>query len=77
MTNVRLKLTFPEHLVKQPIIARMVTEFGVTPNIRRAAVEATFGWIVLELGGGDEDVERATEWLVQLGIQVDRLDVIE
>lgn len=73
----RLKLTFPEHLVQQPIIARMVTEFGVSPNIRRAAVEASFGWVVLELGGDDADVERAEEWLVQLGVQVDRIDVIE
>ena len=72
-----MKLTFPEHLIKQPIIARMVTEFGVVPNIRRAAVEPTFGWIVLELGGDDGDVERAEAWLVQLGVQVDRLDVIE
>ena len=27
MTNVRVKLTFPENLVKQPIIARLVRQF--------------------------------------------------
>lgn len=74
MTNVRLKLTFPEHLIKQPIIARMVQEFGVMPNIRRASVEEHFGWMVCELGGESADVERAVEWLTQLGIQVDRAD---
>ncbi len=78
MTNVRVRLTFPEHLIKQPIIARMVREFDVMPNIRRASVEETVGWIVCELGGDDQAVERAIEWLHDLGVQVDRLgDVVE
>ncbi|HEX9970023.1 MAG TPA: NIL domain-containing protein, partial [Acidimicrobiales bacterium] len=63
MTNVRVKITFPEHLIKQPIIARLVREFDVMPNIRRANVEEHVGWIVCELGGEDAAVERAIEWL--------------
>ncbi len=78
MTNVRVRLTFPEHLIKQPIIARMVREFDVMPNIRRANVEETVGWMVCELGGEDQAVERAIVWLHDLGVQVDRLgDVVE
>ncbi|HEX9530566.1 MAG TPA: NIL domain-containing protein [Acidimicrobiales bacterium] len=78
MTNVRVKLTFPEHLIKQPIIARMVREFDVMPNIRRANVEETVGWIVCELGGDSGSIERAIEWLRDLGVAVNRLgDVVE
>ena len=78
MTKVRVKLTFPENLIRQPIIARLVREFDVVPNIRRANVEETVGWIVCELGGEDEAVDRAIEWLKDLGVQVDRLgDVVE
>ena len=78
MTNVRVKLTFPEHLIKQPIIARLVREFDVMPNIRRANVEEHVGWIVCELGGEEAAVERAIEWLHDLGVGVDRLgDVVE
>ena len=78
MTNVRVKLTFPEHLIRQPIIARLVREFDVMPNIRRANVEEHVGWIVCELGGEDDAVERAVDWLRDLGVQVDRLsDVVE
>ena len=78
MTNVRVKLTFPEHLIKQPVIARMVREFDIMPNIRRANVEETVGWMICELGGNDLAVERAIEWLTDLGVQVDRLgDVVE
>jgi ABC-type methionine transport system ATPase subunit len=76
--TARVKLTFPEHLIRQPIIARLVREFDVLPNIRRASVEEHMGWMICELGGQDEAVERAVEWLRDLGVQVDRLgDVVE
>lgn len=78
MSGARVRLTFPEHLIKQPVIARLVREFDVTPNIRRAKVEESVGWIVCELGGDDDAVERSIEWLRNLGIGVDLLgDVIE
>ncbi|MEY2477744.1 MAG: L-aspartate semialdehyde sulfurtransferase ferredoxin [Actinomycetota bacterium] len=78
MKNVRVRITFPEALIRQPIIGRMVQEFNVMPNIRRANVEETVGWVICELGGDDDDVERALEWLHDLGVQVDRLgDVVE
>ena len=79
MISVRVKLTFPEHLIRQPLIARIVREFDVMPNIRRANVEEKVGWIVCEIGGDDDAVERAIVWLQRLGVEVDRLggDVVE
>jgi len=77
-TFARVRLTFPEHLIRQPIIARLVREFDVMPNIRRAKVEEHVGWMVCELGGEDEQVERAIDWLTDLGVGVDRLgDLLE
>ena len=74
----RVKLTFPEYLVRQPIIAHMVKEFDVFPNIRRANVEEHVGWIILELDGEDAQVDRAIAWLRETGVQVDRLgDLVE
>jgi ABC-type methionine transport system ATPase subunit len=76
--NVRVKLTFPEHLIKQPLLGRLVREFDVLPNIRRANVEETMGWIICELAGEDDAVEQAVRWLEHAGVQVDRLgDVVE
>ncbi|HEV7887428.1 MAG TPA: NIL domain-containing protein [Acidimicrobiales bacterium] len=73
-----MKLTFPEELIREPVIARMVREFDVLPNIRRANVEEHVGWIICELDGSAEDVDRAIAWLGDLGVQVDRLgDVVE
>ena len=78
MNHVRVKLTFPEELIREPVIARMVREFDVLPNIRRANVEEHVGWIICELDGDEAAVESAITWLRDLGVQVDRLgDVVE
>lgn len=78
MKNTRVKLTFPEHLVKQPLIGRLVREFDVLPNIRRANITESVGWIVCELSGESSAVESALAWLTEAGVQVDRLgDVVE
>jgi ABC-type methionine transport system ATPase subunit len=78
MNSARVKLTFPEHLIKQPVIARLVREFDIMPNIRQAKIEETVGWVVCELGGEDGSIDRAIDWLRDLGVEVDRLgDVLE
>jgi ABC-type methionine transport system ATPase subunit len=77
-SHVRVKLTFPERLIKEPIVARMVRQFDVLPNIRRAKVEDTVGWIVCEISGDPHSVEEAIDWLGQVGVDVHRLgDVVE
>jgi ABC-type methionine transport system ATPase subunit len=78
MNDVRVKLTFPEDLIREPVIARMVREFDVLPNIRRANVEEHVGWIICELDGEAGEVGRAIAWLREVGVQVDQLgDVVE
>ena len=78
MTNVRVKITFPEHLIRQPLLGRLVREFDVLPNIRRANIDEKVGWVVCELGGETDAVEKAIEWLETAGVQVDRLgDIVE
>ena len=39
MSQVRVKLTFPESEVPKPVLATMVRRFDVDPSIRRANVE--------------------------------------
>ena len=78
MIDVRVKLTFPEDLVRQPFMARLVREHEVEPNIRRANVDDHEGWIVCELEGEPHDVEAALGWLRGQGVRVDLLgDVVE
>ena len=73
-TSVRARLTFPERLVSEPVIARLALDHGVIASIRRANVEDHTGWIVCELSGTRDDLDAGIAWLVGTGVQVDLLD---
>jgi L-aspartate semialdehyde sulfurtransferase ferredoxin len=76
--GVRVRLTFPEELVREPVLAHMTERFAVVPNIRRADVGEQGGWIVCELDGDAPVVDEALDWLRAEGIRVDLLgDVVE
>ena len=76
--NTRVRLTFPEELVREPVVAQLVRRFDVEPNIRRANVEAHQGWVICELDGAPAAIEGAVAWLEEIGVSVDRLgDVLE
>jgi ABC-type methionine transport system ATPase subunit len=71
---VKVRLTFPEALVPEPVIAKLALEHGVIANIRRANVEDDTGWIVCELDGTTEALDSAAAWLEATGIKVDWLE---
>ena len=75
----RVKLTFPQHLIKEPVIFTMAREFSVMPNIRRARVTETVGEMILELEGAEENLEKGVQWLREKGIDVELVegDIIE
>jgi ABC-type methionine transport system ATPase subunit len=78
MIGMRVRLTFPEELVREPIIAQLVRTFDVVPNIRRADVGEQTGWIVCELDGDAATLDESLAWLRNVGVQVDLLgDVVE
>jgi ABC-type methionine transport system ATPase subunit len=75
----RVKLTFPQQLVKEPVIFTMAKLFNVMPNIRRARVTETVGEMILEIEGEDENLDKGIHWLKGKGIEVELVegDVIE
>ena len=75
----RVKLTFPQQLIKEPVIFTMAKQFNVMPNIRRARVTETVGEMILELEGTDEDLNKGMNWLKEKGIEIELVegDVIE
>jgi len=78
VSQVRVKLTFPESEVRRAVLATLVRQFNVEPNIRRADIEEHRGWIVCELDGESPQVDAALSWLRDEGIAVDLLgDVLE
>jgi len=74
VTKAKLHLTFPEHLVSEPVIHRVGAEFGLVTNIHRANLEDRGGWVILEVDGTDEQVANAIAWLAEAGLKVDRIE---
>jgi ABC-type methionine transport system ATPase subunit len=67
----KIQIHYPLERLSEPVIARLVTEFELLPNILRADVDAhQGGWMVVELGGDEERVEQALTWMRGLGLGV-------
>jgi L-aspartate semialdehyde sulfurtransferase ferredoxin len=75
----RVKLTFPAELIREPVIYQLGHKFPIVTNIRRADVTASYGWVILELDGPEDEIRRALDWASDLGIRVDPVegDLIE
>lgn len=75
----RVKLTFPQNLIKEPVIFTMAKTYEVMPNIRRARITDSVGEMILELDGAEENVEKGIKALVTQGIDVELIegDIIE
>ncbi len=75
----RVKLTFPQQLIKEPVIFTMAKQFNVMPNIRRARVTETVGEMILEFEGTEEDLDKGIKWLKEKNVEVELVegDVIE
>jgi ABC-type methionine transport system ATPase subunit len=67
----RCFLTFPQQTLGEPLIATLVKEYGVVPNIRGAMVTAEQGLMAIEFEGPDEALGRALAWLRARGVQVE------
>jgi hypothetical protein len=71
MSDQRLFVSFPKDLVPRPMVYEIVKRFDVVPNIRRANVEDDSGWMIMELGGGDDARREAIAYLRDQGCIVD------
>jgi hypothetical protein len=79
MAKKQVMFTFPQELVREPIIYNLGHRFKVVTNIRRADVSENKGWVVLELEGDEDEIERGIGWVRERGVRVDPVigDVVE
>jgi ABC-type methionine transport system ATPase subunit len=80
-SNVRKKiyLTFPQHLIKEPVVYNVGRKFNVVTNIRTASVTDEMGIMALEITGEEEEYHKAVEYLREIGVRVDpiEMDIVE
>ena len=79
MSTRRVKFTFPQDMVKRPIIYELSKKYEIVTNIRRADVRDDMGWVILELEGKEDMIIESLKWVVSTGVRVDPIagDVIE
>ena len=71
MVKRSVVLTFPQELLREPIIYVLGQEYRVVTNILQADISESKGWIVLELEGEDTDIDNAIAWVTSKGVRVD------
>jgi ABC-type methionine transport system ATPase subunit len=74
MATRKVMLKYPENLIQEPVLFRMVRQYDVMPNIRRARVTDTVGEIALELEGTEENLEQGIQFLRDQGVLVEPLE---
>ncbi len=79
MAKQRVKFTFPQELITLPIIYELGKQFSIVTNVRRADVTEDRGWVVLEMDGEIDEIERGLEWVAAKGVRVDPVqgDIVE
>ena len=71
----RFWLTIPQRLVKRPIIWEIGHKYPIVTNIGQASVTQEMGIISLEMDGRREDIKRAIQWLEDLNIKVEPVEI--
>ena len=74
MARRRLKLIFTAPLVKEPVIYQLGKQFEIVTNIRRADVTGDHGWVMLEITGEPEEMERGVAYLQSRGVEVEPVE---
>ena len=74
MSLRRVRFTFKTELIQRPVIYELGKKFKIVTNVRRAEVGQENGWVVLELEGALDEIDRGLEWVAELGVDVSPLD---
>jgi ABC-type methionine transport system ATPase subunit len=73
-TRQKFYLTYPQRLVREPLIYQLSRKFDVVFNVRGASVSEEIGIIALELDGDPEVIEAAVAWLREQGVTVEPIE---
>ena len=66
--------TFPQDLIKEPIITHTLgAEFHVVPNIRAAIINEQRAMVAVDIEGDPAEIDRAVEYLRERGVEVEEL----
>jgi len=67
----KVRLTYPQHLLNQPLIYQLIRQFDLLTNILSAQVTSEAGWLILAVRGERELVKQGLAWMAEQGVQVE------
>lgn len=67
----RIYLTFPQDLIKEPVLSMLSKRFDIVFNIRGSTVTSKLGLVALEIDGKAAEVAKAIGWLKGKGVSVE------
>ncbi len=74
MTLRKYFCTFPQELIREPIISHTLhAEFDVVPNIRAASITDQLALVAVEIEGDGPKIDRAIEYLRARGVTVEEI----
>ncbi len=74
--TIRIQLEFPLDRVKEPLVYRLVKDYNLIPNIRKANIDPRLGgYLFMDLTGQPDDIVNAIEFLRDNGVTVNTLGV--
>ncbi len=71
MAKRRVRLIFNRDLVTEPVIYHLGKNYDIVTNIRRADVTREEGWVILEMAGEAEELDRGVTFLESHGVRVE------
>ncbi len=71
MATKQVTFSFPEEVIREPIIHNLGQQFHLVTNILSANITENTGWITLELSGTEEDIGNGIDWVTSKGVRVD------
>ncbi len=74
-----MRLIFGRDLVTEPVIYHLGRDYQIVTNVRRADVTRDEGWVLLEMVGEPDELDRGVAFLESRGVRVEPAegDVIE
>ncbi|HEM60804.1 MAG TPA: hypothetical protein ENO24_00795 [Chloroflexi bacterium] len=69
----KVRLKYPQHLLDQPLIYALISDFRLFTNILEAQVDAEQGMLVVVVRGQARDVDQGLAWLEGQGVEVEVL----
>lgn len=74
-----VELDYPNQLVTQPVLSRLIQKHRLEVNLRRASITKGFGCVQMEVEGEEKVIKEALADLTKQGIDVNPIvkDIVE